>query len=1149
MATLKQIKSTAESVGVALNTKTLNFLHKHQEIQPTELADAYLQWFSVELDAATRTELELVLRNLIPGWGQQIEDELEPSDAESSDEVETTEPEGDELDESEAVDLDVEFSDASASGSEEIEAGLDQEPLGVEEAAEAAPIVVSEPEPKPVEPFRPWWDESTAEAETQAQLEGVAKTPKPDVSAFLNVVRRPETDRFEYVAVASSGAELELSWEPSEGSPTYVVCGEVDHYPFEVTIENALAISSEPHVSISCDEQFFTVFVFSSASSKGVPWAKGRRVSEVEWFSADVVDGKVALRWAAINEDLELRLARSLPDAELAEKPTANFWLPITAKSDSFVDSNVELGKTYEYRAYLEWLAPDGVIHSTTGVSQKIKVVVDFPKVLSFSAHLDGNVSGLVACEVEGVNNTDFVEIFEVDGLPSEELLAAISERRQLRVQELTLLATRHWLGQSLVGTAESVPSGVRFTTVLSNAGKTSKTFVLVLTVGDVAQVTQLATIQRVGEILSATLIERYDYQLIRVDQPTGAHSLDVWVVAAAVPFSQIAHTPPTRRVLIQEEYLRYGGILFADSVPDKPQIRKLAPNPQTIYVRGASTFEGQTEFGSVVQVSYPGRIELTYRIEEPKPEAEAQKEPAPKKRLFGKKKPQQPALAQPAPTKELTTTERERPTNKRIDALGKSLLTESQYEPKKQGQLETALKKIVDLLTGKRRKKKVQAQPDGKRAVFKITGYDPGHHLKSVAALHFASNTLPLDEHDCTVSKVPLDFTIAEFKNGFKPYRVSQDSTVQPVHLRLESGLQHRFQLQAGIADDLLKGVKCFSIDGSVDAEMGKTAPAVANDQKLSIVVIGPSGSGKSTYLAALTHYLQEQYEHLVKAELIEDEASENRLRMAAESLSTAGSLPKQGRPITGSKDSAASLLKFVSKSPVPIRELSVVDASGLNIGDPEVLKLASEYLLKADLILVMIDPTQNPTVSELASGIVSKTAANSEQDEPFWLMQTIVGFLNDHAQAKNPNQKVGICLTKADALEVASAIPGTSLYGTIRSGMALARDPHMLWRGDYLESYGSLLDKEVRSLLARVSGFGAFMKFVDDSFTKSEVRYFAVSSLGRSNFSATLGGGGLTPIRVSDPIRWVASSKQPAQPPTTPDPAIKAEVAQATN
>ena len=203
---------------------------------------------------------------------------------------------------------------------------------------------------------------------------------------------------------------------------------------------------------------------------------------------------------------------------------------------------------------------------------------------------------------------------------------------------------------------------------------------------------------------------------------------------------------------------------------------------------------------------------------------------------------------------------------------------------------------------------------------------------------------------------------------------------------------------------------------------------------------------------------------------------------------------------------------------------------ASGLQIGNPEVLQLAAEYLLKADLILVMIDPTQNPTVSELASGIVSKTAANSEQDEPFWLMQTIVGFLSENAQNRNANQKVGICLTKADALEVASTIPGTSLFGTIRSGMALARDPHMLWRGEYLESYGSLLDKEVRSLLARVSGFGAFMKFVDDSFTKSEVRYFAVSSLGRSNFSSTLGGGGLTPIRVSDPIRWVISEQSKA-------------------
>ena len=261
MATLKQIRDTAESVGVALNTKTINFIHKHQDIQPSDLTAAYFEWFSVELEEQTRQDLESVLSSLIPDWGKQLEEHVDlpaeegssnqKPDEDVSEDEDIVAPQENSTDPDDASEEELTKTDQEAEPSE----SEDSDPADevAPEAQDANTIEDSSPDvaiaeevpAKPVEPFRPWWDESTSAEETEHESPDVLKTQRPDVSTFLNVARRPETDRFEYISVSRNGADLELSWPAGEGSPTYVVCGEDDHYPFEVTVENALAILVE----------------------------------------------------------------------------------------------------------------------------------------------------------------------------------------------------------------------------------------------------------------------------------------------------------------------------------------------------------------------------------------------------------------------------------------------------------------------------------------------------------------------------------------------------------------------------------------------------------------------------------------------------------------------------------------------------------------------------------------------------------------------------------------------------------------------------------------------------------------------------------------------------------------------------------------
>lgn len=1164
MATLRDIKASSERLGVKLSTKQINFIHKNQFLAREDLSASYQDWFAVEPDPETLEALGQVY-SALNSEAQSVESLEEDQSQPESPAEDALSPTAEENQEQSQVNVGAESklegqdeqamaasSEAEAEPLEQVsehtslttqeapeeeseEHGLDGDEQDSQdatftEALEPEPPLTSEQDAviEPVaaaKPFSPWWNQDEEPREESVDSERNQPAAKPDVSAYLDVVRRLDSERFEALQVfmGDDGA-IQISWEKNGEEATYVVCGDIDHYPFEVTVDNALAVTKGSSLAYQGGLNFFTVFSFLGSNAKGVAWAKGRFVSEIDWFTAEVVDGKVSLAWSSPEPDLELRVAKSFPDQALVEVPTANFWLPVSGKTGHFLDTQVELGRRYQYRAYQEWVGPDGAVHATPGVTLDVNVVIDFPKVLSFEAALDTEVSGRVTCLVEGINQPDLVEIFEFDGLPSEQLIAATKEHRQLKSEDLSKLAVKSWLGQAVVGERAASPRGVSFSTVLTNASKASKTFALVLKLGSVAQVAGISTVQRVGEIVGAKLIERYDYQLIRLDEPTGAQSLDIWIVASAVPFEQISHTQPNRRVLIQEEYLRYGGILFAENVPNKPQIRKLAPEPQTIYIRGASTFEGETEFGSVIQVNYPGRLVLTYLAE---PQTQVEEKPAnkPKRRrlrdLFNRKPktPKVQAEIQQTPT---DATPDRPATNKRIDAIGKTLIAETKVEDYRDDRSESLLQRVLRALTPKGRKKKKVEQPDGPRLLIRVDGAESVGQLETISALHFASDSVPLDEHDSKVSKSPLDVRIAQHRGRFLPYKVGEGETGEPKFLTLEKSFEHRFQIQSEMPGDFLNGVRCFSVDGAVDLEQKKKAPSKPSELELSMTVIGPSGSGKSSFLASLTHYMQEQYELLLRAELVENDEAQNSLRGAARRLSVQGDLPARGIPITGSNENPTSTLRLVSKSALPLRKLKVVDTSGVDFSNPESLELASEFLLSSDLLVVTIDPTRNPTVAELSSGLVSKPDNFKESDEPFWLMETIVNFLNANSAARNPKQRVAICVTKFDAIEVANEIYGTSLTGTIRSGMAMSRDPHLLWSGEYLESFGLLQDKEVKTLLGRVSGYGPFLQLVQDSFDSKSVRFFGVSALGRSNFSKTLGGGGLTPTRISDPLRW---------------------------
>jgi hypothetical protein len=1143
MVTLKRLREISKERDLGLSSSILNFVHKNQPLSPEGLPDLYSNWFSSPGNEEVLLRIQSLVEVAFPKADEHVSGEPteEPEQLDVSDQdyqEQAVEPEPnlpestsglmepssvipedqllEELGEAQADYLSSEISsldepetEAEESDSHDLELSADQERV--------------EPSPSPLESevkeFQPWWTDEQSIAEPHGMEEATESEPL-DVSAFLETARVGPTHRFENVESIVDVDGAVVSWPPMPGATSYVVSIEQDHYPFDVSFDNAAALTSDNSVKLGPQPVFLTVFAFQAPNQPGVTWAKGRIVPDLGWLTAEVVDGKVALRWSGIPDAVEIRIARSKPDQELPENPAASSWLNTPSDADYLIDSDVELGFTYHYRAYLQWTGPDGLVHSTEGKSVSIRVLVEFPEVRDFTVSLDESVSGLLRAHVRGDLESGLISVHEVDGLPDEKLLQAVSDKLQLGAEDLGFLQTIKWLGQPVLGNLEAHHGGVELTTTLTNAGKSSKTFVLVLIVGRVAQVTALDTVQRVGEIRTASIQDRYDYQLLCLDQPLGAQTLDIWVVAPSVPFDRIAHTAPTRKVIIAEEYLLYGGILFADNVPEKPHIRRLAPDPQNIYIRGASTFGGQVEYGEVIRVNYPGRIEVSFELEEKEPDSDVTSSPRrPKKVRKGDSKRSVPN-AQQAKLNESPID-----TNSRLDKLGLSLMGESQFEAKQGLQHENYLQKLLSRLRrlGKR-PVAVASATQGKRLLVKLTGAESIRELPKISVLHFAANSYPLDQFDSQVSKAPLELSTSQFREKPEPYKLPGSSDTEVQWLRVEPELMHRLQVQCDLSGDLLRGYRCFSLDSSVDAEVKRMQSPTATDRNISIVILGPPGAGKSTYLAALTHYLQGPYEILSRSEVIEVAGESSRLRDTARALAREGTLPSQGRPITENGNSATTTLEFSSGRPVELREVSMTDTSGLDLGDSESLNAIADTLLKADLIIFAVDPSHNLAVGEITGGVVPKTANIQERHQPFWMMKSLVDFLDQHAASRRAGQKIAVCLTKLDAMQEAAQVLGTALTGTIRSGMALARDPHLLWSGAYLESDGRLLDKEVKSLLGRVSGMRPFVQLVQDRFKPDEVRYFANSAIGRSSFSSSMGAG-LTSVRISDPIRWVAS------------------------
>lgn len=850
---------------------------------------------------------------------------------------------------------------------------------------------------------------------------------------------------------------LIVSWKPSKTKgAVYVLVSGAGDFPRVVRGGQASWTTKKSSRKTGAQHSIFSLFIFKKAGEKGQLFAQGRVLGEVSIQEVQAYEDQVRLRWETTDQRARVRVYRSKPDTALPEHPTAAMLLDISDGVDSYIDTDVEPGQQFEYKVLLEWQGPDGRVIPSIGEKRTVIIPGTIDNVTGFSVTRADETSAHVDIEFDEVTR-GAVKIFQIKGQPRPELLAAKASGQEIEADRLSDDFVKTWLGTEVIDLAKTENGKVTIKNVpMLAGGLDSRTYTAVGVLGKNARICDVKVIQQVGEIDSATVIDRFDYQLLRVGLPAGAQSLEVWLKNPsgdqAIKAADLG--TPDRTVQIDTEYRRFGGVIFANNVPGLPNLTKLQAEPLTIYVRGISTFEGASHKGPVYQVNYPGRISVAFRRS---PVAAAEDKP---KGIFGRfGGSSTPAVAQPVP---------------------------------------------LEL--------RVQA-PSG------LAG-------APIDLIHYAAKAFPLDAGSPEAKKKPFIRVIpSTFNNWAQPALTAPDGRTGPVLLEPD------YQFRIASAAPSIVGTPVFSIDERVGSFPTTSLQEAAINTELSVVLIGAKQSGKTTYVQALLNYFEQQLSQSMGARLVLQDETDQISKLRFEDMHKfvqTGLLPAgtrsarqfmaaaPGAPKDPADPTQSLNFKFFNGGNVPLSSVQLVDVAGEDMDSLETMRFYKDALLKADLVIFLMDPLQLPTVQTALAGF----PLPPQGTDPFLVMQHLTTIFNENAASRNPNQHLAVTLSKFDSFEKISAMQGSPISGLIQNGMQITRDPNSNASYLYNQLDGHLVQEEILSILERL-GIAPFRSLVQNTFGLA-ARYFVISSLGHGTHAAQMDAAGITSYRVSDPIRW---------------------------
>jgi hypothetical protein len=918
-----------------------------------------------------------------------------------------------------------------------------------------------------------------------------------DFSGFYDI-DLPDTDIDDIQLHVENGV-IHLEWKGKGNGYSYVLVGSQNDFPADVRHGGYRWLTKETKASVPFENsRFFTVFAFREKGTKGKQVAQGLLVDDIIELEAEAYENEIRLRWVKKTQDGIVKVARSAPNQQLPKPLTFSNYLPVPSNALAFTDINVNPGDTYEYRVFVEWKGPGGQIFETPGARIVETTPSRVPQVENFS--VSKSVGDTVEISYSPLNRGE-IRVYQLRGLPSAELTAAKVSRAEF---DLALLDAGEykWLGTRIIGSPESISSKVVINAPMLPGQKDSRTYVAISVLGSKALISDVKVVQQVGDIQELKVIDRYDYVLLRVSPPAGANALDVWVLSEN---SEIGTASPTRRVQIDDEYRRFGGVIFADEIKGLDKARALDREAKKIIVRGVSSWDGEDHLGTPNSVVYPGRLEIHYR------------------------------------------------------AIRLGALTQKGYLP---------WYAYIFPWLRKRYLKKASEQlntTDLAKFEVKIVGNSKTRQNSLIKANHFVGTSFPIDKDDQVVKEVKqFQMTFEDEQSGWlmenKIGEFEVDITRTDAEKMVGNSTQAKSERAKRRSRDsrgrfksesekftLYPGTNFHRMVPIVDPAVNETIfsidetqyPVQANpavDTDLKVVIMGPKRSGKTTYVQALVNYLSNQLSVQMRSRLIAEDSDEYTIKklQEMESFISLGNLPQatQSASPFASGSGPASLndprkpMKFLFENgeSVPIRRLHLTDVAGEDMDKLETMRLYSDSLAEADLIVFLVDPLQ---IKQVRVALAGKPLPQEGGADPFNVLLNLATLMKEIEQSVKPNQKFAVVISKFDGIEDLSTSSDNPMSGTITPGMAVTRDP-MTNSKATSTALADLQDNirvnnEAIAVLERLRA-GDFLTLVKNKLPMAQ--YFVVSALGHASYNDKMDSAGISSFRISDPIRWAAAT-----------------------
>jgi len=478
--------------------------------------------------------------------------------------------------------------------------------------------------------------ETTAVVESSAPAAAAAPTVSFDPMDFTGYAFMK--DRDDVIGVEANNDQLVITWTgPNDGSRVYLVSASNEAQPASPAAAGTKQITTNSTVTFKERFRFVTVFEFEGPKTRG--WVLGRveTVGDVK-LEFEAFSTQVRMRWTTDDAGAEVRIAKSASNQKLPEDISPSFFIYEGAPNsgNTFVDEVVQPGDKFEYKIWLQRVTGGRVLKSRVD-SVTVSIPGSIPKVENFSVATSEKGPSFVNISYKLPEEKNAkVLIYQVQGAPSNDLMSAIADTalKSQPISELNTPRVQKFLGTQIIATAPRAVEGVvNYVDVpLPTDEIGSRTFIAVVELGEYFRIGETHVIDQIGNVTHAELIDRLDYQLLRVEIPNGADFIEVWHTGLGQTWESISNTAPTRNVNIMNEYRPNGGVLFTKPNPTLPAgIGELGVDPAKLFIRGASMFAGQSH-GSpeIYELPYKGRIEVLVKIEQ------TAGEPEQKKGLFG---------------------------------------------------------------------------------------------------------------------------------------------------------------------------------------------------------------------------------------------------------------------------------------------------------------------------------------------------------------------------------------------------------------------------------------------------------------------------------------------------------------------------------